>query len=273
MLLFQTDIALITILLSLSDVAFYSNAVSLVMIVIGMFFIFSGVLVPIFSELKEKGDISTLNLILSFLYNFVAFLVLPVSLVFFLFPEQFLILIFGIDYVSGAKILSMLSLFSIISIFANYNLSFLRGIGEGKKLPKIIFPIMFFNLVFSIILIKYYGLIGVVIPTIISWFLLFVFSLLLIIKNTGFRFDYKKLGIIIFLNILFSFMVLYLKNSIMIINVYVNMTLILAFCYFIYIVLGYIFKIYSIKDLYVFFSEKSQKKIQIFHQKYFRYMK
>lgn len=268
----KIDIVMITYFLTTASVAFYDVSFSLVHFLSGSFAVFSLIFMPMFSELKEKKDFKTLNTILNTLYGIIFFLILPISLTFFLFPDEFLKTLFGEEYLAGASVLALFSLFSIFKIFSTYNMSFVSGLGRAKTLSKIILPVALLNVVLNLLLIQVLGIVGVAIATIVGWILLSILTYRIISKETYFRLKIFNLIKIFFLAIVFVALVLSLKQVIY--NSYVAIALILAFSFTIYLILGYLLKIYQINDLYIFIPSKNLKnKLKTYHKKYFNFLK
>ncbi len=274
-LLVHIDILLITYFYGLIEVGIYSNAYSFIGFIVPIFTSISILFMPIFSELKEKKDYYSLNYILNVLYTLLFFFVLPISLIFFLFPEIFIKILFGESFLNASSILAVFSLFSILNIFNQYHISFLSGLGLGKNMSKILVPIVFLNLILNFLFIKLgFGIIGIAYATIISWFFIFFFTYRVLSKEIKFKLNFLKSFLIILNGFIFIILVLFMKKIVIIPNYYINSLFILIFCLILYLILGYLMKIFTLKELYVFIpDEKTKNKIIEFNKKYFKFIK
>lgn len=268
-IILKSDIVMLTYFVSLSSLGFYSNAVSIVDIIVSLFASISILLMPLFSELWAKKSISTITSILYTLYGLILYLVLPLALLAFLFPQYIIETIFGTEYLPGASVLGILALFVIFKIFLHFNLSFINGLGDGKKLIKIVFPIALLNIVLNFILIPQLGIMGAAYSTIASWILLFIFTLLLLVSRINHFLNVKKIFLIGFSALIYIFLILLLKDRVDLGNFYITSVLIILFSFTIYLILGYLLKIYRINDLYIFIpSKKIKQTLKAYHKKY-----
>ena len=269
----KTDIVVITYFLSLSFVAYYSNAIALVLTLAGTIALISKILMPLFSQYHEKKDYLKMNLIVETLYKQILFIITPISVIFILFPEIILTTLFGEEYVRTSNVLIVLGTFLIIRILMQFNISFLNGLNETNYISKIIFPIALFNLFGNIIILNYYDITGIAVITSISWLLITVFSYYKLKKILHLQIKTLFFVKIFSLNMCFVLATLILKNTISIINVYITGILILGTCYFIYILLGYLLKIYTIEELYIFIPNSFKPKVKHYHKTYFNFLK
>jgi O-antigen/teichoic acid export membrane protein len=273
-ILLQIDVIVITYFLSVDFVGIYTNSSVLINTMVTSFSAISIMLMPYFTEFKEKGDFKSISIYLNLIYNLFLFITIPFSLIFLLFPKQILTLLFGNQYVVGYLVLIILSTFSIFKIIFSYNLVFISSFGLVNNLIKIIFPVVFFNLFFDILLIKKFGIEGVAVITGISWFLIYIFTLRILLKKIkDFKLDYLKYVKIIILNILFVFIVLGFKKIHFFSNYYLNSSFILIISFLIYFYLGNLFKIYKFNELLIFIpNEKLKIKIKKFYNRYLTFL-
>jgi len=247
---------------------------ALVQTLILFFSSISVVLMPHITQLKENNKIFEINNMLNLLYGLVFYLISPFLLILSVFPKQILSLIYGSEYILGSSVLIILSLFAIFNVLLSFNLTFLNSFGLVKKISFIILPFAFLNLISNIILIKFLGLVGIAIGTILSWIFLLFFSLRYISLETKFKLDKFKLIKILVINFIFIFLILFLKQFNLISNYYLNSLFILIIGFSFYFIFGYIFKIYLIEELYLFIpNSKIKVFIKKIHKKYFNFLK
>ena len=272
-LLSNVDILMITYFFGVAEVAYYSNALALVIMLTSIFSSFSIVFMTIFSELKEKEDYESLRKVINYLYTLIIYLIIPISLVFFLFSKEIMVLIYGQEYILGAGALMMLSLFSIFKVLSKYNLFFINGLGLGKKLLYLVIPVVVFNLITNYFFIKWFSIEGAAVSTGIAWVLLTVFGLKIISKDINLNLDVKKLIKIFFLFIIFILTVFFLKWIIVFENIYLEGITVLGISFLIYLVLGYLLNVYKFSEFYLFLPQVISSKVKPIHQKYFKFLK
>lgn len=274
-ILIQIDIIIITYFYGLTSIAIYTNALSITTTLFGIFNLATIFFIPIFSELKEKKNYNTINNILNFLYSFLFFLILPLSIVLFMFSKIPILFLFGDKYIESAQLLAIFSLFSIINLFNQYNISFMSGLGMGKKLSKILIISVFANLIFNLIMIKLkLGLIGVLYAVVMTWIFIFILTYNALSLELKFKINIKKNFIIILNGIIFTILIFLMKRIIIFNNFYLNSLFILIITLFIYFILGYILKIYTIQEFYLFIPNETLKnKMTKYHEKYFNFLK
>lgn len=270
----HTDLQVVTFYLGLENSGIFSNTMALVNIMISLFTPISALFLSYFSELKEKNNFTQIRVVLELFYYLFVFLILPFVLLFSLFPEKILLLIYGEEYVSGSIILAILSVFSIVRILFAYNILFLEGLGLPKKISQFVFPLALLNLILDIVLIQYLGVLGVVLTTSFIWFLMGVISTYIIVKEVNLKFDFLKVIKIISNAIIFVFLIYLLKGHLTFFNYYFNLIFILGFSFVLYFLFGYLLKIYQFKDLYVLIPNGELKsKISFYHKKYLYFIK
>jgi len=270
LILNQTDIMLIIYFLGFSQVAFYSTAFLLVQTVVGIFGSVLVIILPILIDTYEKKKITVLNNIINTFYSIIIFFILPALLVFSLFPEQLLSLLFGEEYVGASGVLRIFSLFLIFNIVSQYNLVFLNSFGMAKRIMIIIWPVAIMNLVLDIFFIQKMGIIGVAIITTTGWIIITILTLKILIKECNLSLDVFKIFKILLCGIIFIGIVLLFKKIIYIYNYYITSLTILFLGFISYILIGYFMKIFKINDLYIFFPEgKLKDGIRRTHNKYF----
>ncbi|MEM7819490.1 MAG: flippase [Candidatus Aenigmatarchaeota archaeon] len=164
----NVDTILISIFRSLEDVALYQVAhplASLLLLVSGAITI---VLLPTVSELWTKNKKETLSNMLGLLTKALFILIIPLALIMIAFPENVISMLFGEQYLGASLTLQILSIGMIIATLSYIFGSSIIGIGKPGLNTKIAFVIMGVNIVFNIILIQIFGIVGAAISLIIS---------------------------------------------------------------------------------------------------------
>ena len=270
----QIDVVIVTLFLSVIEVAYYSNAFSLIQTIAMLFGVFGLVFTSLFSELKEKNDIKNLHKILDILYKNIFYFILPIILIFYLYPHIFINLIFGEKYSYASKILGLYALFLIFKIFMNYNISFMNGLGLAKKLSYIIGIGSIVNIFLNLLLIYYLELIGVVIATSLVWIMITIITFYYIYQEINFKLDIKITSKIIFLGFFYISCVKLFSSILYFESLYVRGIISIGISILLYLIFGYLLKIYTIEELYFFIPDSQVKqKLKRFHKKKFSFLK
>ena len=165
-----TDTIMITYFRSLKEVGLYNVGMPTAQILSRVALALVVVLLPISSELWAKKNFKKLKIGIELLYKYSFILVLPLSLLMFLFPEIILNVLFGESYLEAADVLRILSIGTIVFTIAQINNSILSGIGKPKIVSKIMLVSACFNAVLNFFLIPMIGIVGAAIATFISFF-------------------------------------------------------------------------------------------------------
>lgn len=245
----QIDILMITYFLPIIYVSYYSNSSAILLTISTIFTSLGIIFLPLFSELKAKEEFKQLKLIYNSFNTILLYLILPITLILFFFSKTLISILFGKEYLLSGELLSIFSLFLFFKIYFSFNISFLNGLGEIKKISKVLFLIVILNIILNIVLVKLMGVYGIMYATIFSWMLGFILTYKLLSKTIEFNFDFYKLFKIIVCNlvliiVLFSFKYLELIN-----NFYINSFVGLSISGIIYLFLGLKFKIFSINEI------------------------
>ena len=133
-----------------------------------------GVLMPTASELEARGDRDGLLEMLVISTKYVLVIALPAAAVFFIMGEQFIALWMGPQYTGGAVILKILTAAMVLHLVEMPSRTVLMGLSKHSILAwsRLIQAVA--NLGLSVLLVHYYGIIGVAIGTLIPMVLVTV---------------------------------------------------------------------------------------------------
>lgn len=272
MIIAQIDIIILTYFFTTSQVGLYSNAVSTISIIFLILTPISVLFLPLFSEYQEKKDYNMMNLIINILYNYGFYLFFPISLIFFLFPEQIIVLLFSESFIEGSLFLQIFALFSIFKVLFQYNVNFMNGIGLIKQTTFITFAVAIFNIIFDIVFVSILGIWGIALITGVSWLLLFILSFFYLKRELNTDINLINILKSVLLNVLFIFTVILLKIIVLTKYYYLNVIVILGLSFLIYFILGYLWKIYTINEIVDFLPDRIKTKVNIVHKKYFSFL-
>ncbi len=153
---------------SFANVGIYSAA----SMITGVMLIFPQALLSIFSpvvsELFGKGDREKIEHISSYIIERVLMLSFPLIAILLLFPEGILKIVFTQDYSSGAVAMQILSLSAFLTGVYLFFVIVINSSGHPQKNSKLMIIGAISNVISSIILVKYYGIIGASMASLLS---------------------------------------------------------------------------------------------------------
>jgi len=190
MIVFNTDYIIISIYTSLKVVAVYSTYMMVYYMILTVINVISPILNPLIGRYISQNNNENIYKLWQELHSFYVFMATIVSIVTFYTINHFIYLWMGKDY--------LLSEFTVFLIVINMYFTISRGVLEIFKnntgvYDDIYNPILesLANLVLSLILVRYYGLDGVIIGTIISNLLVIYILKPLVVFKKSFKKTYK----------------------------------------------------------------------------------
>lgn len=183
-----TDTILIGYFMNESSVGLYNSAIPTVNLLLTAPLAVISMLVPAtavllssnkFKEIKESYTIST---------EWIFFLNLPVFLIFVLFPQQILSVLFGAEYIPAAQTFVLLSIGFFMLSLAQPALKMLELLNKTRFYMAITSVAAILNVILNMILIPLKGIEGAAFASLISLSLIFILSL---VKITFFE-NYKS---------------------------------------------------------------------------------
>jgi O-antigen/teichoic acid export membrane protein len=183
----------LTYFTGLNAVADYRNVAMPTVSVLGYFASAVGaVLFPMSSELWEKGYKEALGYGVEriCLYSFI--LVLPMAILMAYFPEVIINLFFNAQYLSASPAIRILSLGTVFLTLNNIGFTVLNGIGKPHLSTKILYFGAIFNLVFNILLIPNFGIIGASLTTVLGYLIMWILQVWYLSRFLNYSFLIKK---------------------------------------------------------------------------------
>jgi len=241
----------LTYFTGLNAVADYRN-VAMPTVSILSYFAFSigTVLFPMSSELWEKGYKKALSYGIEkvFLYSLIT--IVPLTILMAYFPTIIINVLFNPQYLSAAPALQILSLGALFSTFNAIGFNIINGIGKPNISTKILYIGAIFNLVFNILLIPKFGIIGAAITTVFGYFIMWILQIWFLSRFLEHQFLNKKWILVILIGIFSLIPVVFIKD---LVNNPILKLFICGIVYFGIYMLGIIwFKIidiYEVKDI------------------------
>lgn len=186
----KSDILLIGYFLTNTDVGIYAVSFQTAAIILIILQSLETVLAPHLSEAVTNKNIDDLKVYYQLSLRWMLLLGSPLFVVFIVFSEEIL-RIYGEDYVVGAYVFMLLSVSSFINLStgsANYILLFL---GKSRTVMLNQFASGIVQIVFGVILIQEFALLGAAFAAISSVFLINLLRLIQVYKLTGIQ-PYEK---------------------------------------------------------------------------------
>ena len=205
----------LTYFTGLNAVADYRNVAMPTVSVLGYFASAVGaVLFPMSSELWEKGYKEALGYGVEriCLYSFV--LVLPMAILMAYFPEVIINLFFNPQYLSASPAIRILSLGTVFLTLNRIGFTVLNGIGKPNLSTKILYIGATFNLIFNILLIPKFGIVGAAITTVFGYFIMCIFQIWFLSKFLEHKFLNKKWILVILVGIFSLIPIIFIKDLI-----------------------------------------------------------
>ncbi|GAI07169.1 unnamed protein product, partial [marine sediment metagenome] len=248
MFLGRIDVLMLAYFKGMSDVAFYEVALPIATIILIAITPLTAFLFPTISHYYHNRQFKMIRSILQAIYNTGFFLFLPLGIIFFLFPQEIIIVLFGPKYVSARIALQILSIGFIFKGFSLLNFAVALGIGKVKTKSLIIFIGAILNVILNFVLIPPFGITGAAIATSLSFLVMFIASLSYIESKIRFGPPYKNWVKTILNSILFVFIIYSLK-TLLELNIYLETAIVIGISGLIYLLIGFKWNILDYRNL------------------------
>ncbi len=248
LVLYYTDIMMLTYFSSLKEVGLY--AVALPTVKIFMFFprAIGGILIPLTSELWVKGRKDLLKAGIESLYKYPFIIVVPLVLAMFSFADLIIAVLYGGSYIQAAPAMRILSIGMIFAVIYATNIDFFAGIGKPQITTKIVYTAAIVNFIANIILIPVLGIEGAAISTTLSYLLMMSVGLVSIRKFIDISFPKAVWAKTFFSGIIFVLVMWALKRAIQL-NVWLETAIVLLISSLVYLALLFLLKIVDFQEL------------------------
>ena len=206
------------------------------------------VLLPITSELWNKGLKIELKKGIELLYRFTLIIVLPVTLIIFVFSDIILELLYGNNFIIGGTALKLLVIGIMFYSFYAINGEIFLGIGKPQINTKILGSGAVINIILNFILIPKFGFTGAALATMLSYILIMFFGFYVLQKENLVTLPYTRWTKTIVLSILFLLLINYL-NIHMVMNLFLKIPLILLLSGSAYVIALFILKLVTVSEV------------------------
>ena len=244
----KVDVLMLTYFKGVSEVAFYEVALPIASIILLVTQPLNAFLFPQISHFYHTKQFNMIKSVIKLIYTNCFFFFLPAGLVFVIFPEEIILLLFGSKFLMAKVALQVLAMGFIFKGLSLLNFMIADGIGQVKKKSVILYVGLILNIILNFLLIPNYSLTGAAIATTISFFLMFVLSTFFIFRVIKISFPYKNWIKIIINSILFVILIQVLKTVINL-NLYLESLIVVSISILIYLLIGFKWKIINYKNI------------------------
>ena len=222
----SSDRLMITYFRGLEEVGIYSAVSPTAMLIWFITGAIGYVLLPIASELWNKGMKAELRKGIELLYRFSLIIILPALLLLIIFSSVILELFYGSNYVIGSMALKILAIGIMFHTFQGINGGIFSGIGKPEINTKIIGISAVLNIFFNFLLIPKFGFTGAAIATAISYLSMMLLGLYILKEKNLIQIPYIRWIKNLILSVVFLLIVNYLNLQITM-NLFIKIPLIL----------------------------------------------
>ncbi len=247
-IIINTDIILLTAMSTLEEVALYNAAQPISKMVWYLAIAFASVVLPMTSELWSSGKKDLVVKGCEDVLKYFFILLVPTTLVMFVFPKIIINFFFGIRYIESAIVLQIFSVGAIFFSIAYVNLFILSGIGKPKANAVISSLAALLNIVGNLFFIPLYGISGAALATVSSFLFILVLSTFELKKSTGLEFPLKDWTKTVLSGIVFLSVVSVLKKA-LVANVYFEIVLSLGAGLLVFVALLFILDVLDMEEV------------------------
>jgi O-antigen/teichoic acid export membrane protein len=157
-----------------SDVGIYNAAVPIAMLLTISSQMFMQLFFPLITKVYFKGDKETVKQVSQQVGKWIFAINIPLAILLFMFPERFIELLFGKDFISAGNALKYLAIGFFMLSFFDISSKLISMKGKTKVILFDVLIMALFNVTLNIILIPKYGINGAAVATSISFVILSV---------------------------------------------------------------------------------------------------
>lgn len=179
-----TDSFIIGVLLDAEQVGFYNAAVPIAMILTLTSEFFLKLFFPVVTReySEDKTNTSLIKKLSKQVTKWIFFLNFPLLILILIFPDFFIGILFGNEYISATSSLQFLAIGAFFTSIFTISSRLITMLGKSKIILVDILLISFINIILNVLLVQKYGILGAAASTMVS----------LIILNILFLFQAKK---------------------------------------------------------------------------------
>ena len=185
LLMAWTDVLMLGYFDTVANVGIYSAVLNTGILLSFVFQGFSFIFTPLISEFYSRDQIKEIRKIYKSSTRWTFSITFPLFLLFILFPDNILKILFNEEFVSGSTSLIILSFGIMFSVFIGLARETITSIGKTKIIFYFTLIAASSNFIINLILIPIYGMVGAAIAMLVSLILWSLLPLLYIHKKMG----------------------------------------------------------------------------------------
>ncbi|MFH1376332.1 MAG: flippase [Candidatus Woesearchaeota archaeon] len=242
------DTVIITFFRSLEEVALYNVGLPTIRIVWNFERALTVILFPIAVELWLQKDKTRFRNGIKNLYKYILIIIIPFTMVLFIFPELILKVLFGQAFVGAASVVRILAITSLIIVLARINIAIITSIGKPSIITKVMVIGALINIIINLILIPIIGINGAAISTAAAFSFILIYTHNNLKKLAQINFPVGKIIKILLISTIITITAYILKEIIQI-NIYLESIIIILIGMIIYTTLIFVFKVLTPKEV------------------------
>jgi len=218
LVLTQIDQQMVIVMLGPDAAGYYTNFLSLrqiLMLLITPIMVF---IFPLFTEMIEKKSNKDVLILQNFLYTYISFFSIGISLFLIVLWPEIATIFFGQKFLYSGQLMILGGWFLIFNILSYLNFQMLAAMWVVRKRTKILGVAVLTNFILNFILLKKIWLWGAIIGTAVAMIIIFVWSYGIIKKIYPVKVDWKFLVRNILFFLVLTCVIYYFKDNIFVLE-------------------------------------------------------
>src|SRR3989339_994099 len=262
-LITSADTIILTLFRTLDEVGLYNIGAPIVGLLLFFSYAASSVVLPLSSELWARKKIELLQRIILILQKYTFIILIPCVGILMMFSKYVITVLFGQEFVAASNVLFILSFGSLFLSVGVINVHFLFGVYGSREATKVYVYSAIINIISSIVLVHYLGIIGAAIGTLAGYIALYVISSFKLYEKLGVGFPWKT-NLLTLLSFIVYIALLYGASNIFLLYTLLSKLLTVAISGSLYTLVLFSLKIISwdeLKDIYLLMIKRDVKKM------------
>jgi O-antigen/teichoic acid export membrane protein len=183
------------------EIAFYSIALNITMLMIGFTSLFSTVIFPVFSSYWGAGDGEGIQNVYNKSIKAIVIFYLPICIIFIAVSKPIVLLMYSSDYLTVSPLLIILMVSSLFFALGVLLTNLIQALNRVDIIIKYVTLLAVINIIFDLILIPKYGAVGAAMANSSVRIMVLPFWIWIIKKKLGFSFPTRDVFICVLPNI------------------------------------------------------------------------
>ena len=194
------------------EIAFYSIALNITMVMIGFTGLFSTVIFPVFSSYWGAGDGEGVKNIYNKSIKVIVIFYLPICIIVIAASKPIVSLMYSSDYLAVSPLLIILMVSSLFFALGVLLANLIQALNRAEIIVKYVTLLAAINIIFDLILIPKYGAVGAAIANSSVRIMVLPFWIWIIKKQLGFSFPARDVFICVLPNIPLAIILCFIGN-------------------------------------------------------------